>query len=328
MNRKGFTLIELLVVIAIIAILAALLLPALDAARTRAREATDLAKARQWAMIWQFYGNDNDDLMALPGGDYGGGNYMFNGVPGGANDVWGAHPSGPGGWTLSPSAAYWHHTGSPGIDGTRDCRDTVYGAVGDYAAGADIYVLSRDTGPSWLNTAAGMGADAGFHDLIGSYGGACSEELGSNPCWVGADGAGGSHCDGWSLYYPMGSNFAKPAPCTSIRDVYCTIEQWITNRAPGRTLSSCHYDGLLLCGAYKEVECGPDGELTATPPYLYILTAANVKGEAKVFKFTYSACVAACIGKWGGGWPGCVDVLFRNGHGWREMVAVEEGTSP
>ena len=321
MERKGFTLIELLVVIAIIAVLAALLLPALDAARQRAREVNDLAKARQWPMIWQLYGNDYGNLMALPKGDYGGGGYMYPQVPGGTNTNWAAHQTGPGGWTLSPTAAYWHHTGSPGTDGDRDCRDTVFGAVGPYAGGLDLYVLSRDSGPSWLNTAAGMGADAGFHDMIGSYGGACSEELGSNPCWYGDDGMGGSHCAGWSLYYPLGSNFSVPTSCTCIEDVYCTVDQWVMNNAPGRT-SQCHYDGLLLCSAYKEVECGADGELTAAPTYLYVLTSANVKGEAHVFKFTKDALDGLGFGAW----PGCVDVLYRNGVGWTEMVAIEDGT--
>lgn len=63
--RSGFTLIELLVVIAIIAILAAILLPALAAAKTRARRIQCVSNLRQWAMGFHLYANDNEDNMPM-----------------------------------------------------------------------------------------------------------------------------------------------------------------------------------------------------------------------------------------------------------------------
>jgi prepilin-type N-terminal cleavage/methylation domain-containing protein len=67
-EKVGFTLIELLVVIAIIAILAAMLLPALAASRTKAQGISCLNNLRQLQLGWFMYSGDNADKIARTGG--------------------------------------------------------------------------------------------------------------------------------------------------------------------------------------------------------------------------------------------------------------------
>src|ERR1022692_4966855 len=63
---KAFTLVEMLVVIAIIGILAALLLPALNSAKSQGAQAVDINNLKQISAGVQIYATDNRDFLPAP----------------------------------------------------------------------------------------------------------------------------------------------------------------------------------------------------------------------------------------------------------------------
>jgi prepilin-type N-terminal cleavage/methylation domain-containing protein/prepilin-type processing-associated H-X9-DG protein len=139
---RGFTLIELLVVIAIIAILAALLLPALTRAKSKAQGIACMNNLRQLNAAWIMYADDNGDRM-VPNGEISD-NPPLNGANN-ANDP----KYQPGG-----KYAQWCPGNMKNISGTK-IEFIQVGLLYPYTKSVSIYHCPADRSVYPLNTAYG-----------------------------------------------------------------------------------------------------------------------------------------------------------------------------
>jgi prepilin-type N-terminal cleavage/methylation domain-containing protein/prepilin-type processing-associated H-X9-DG protein len=222
-NGQGFTLIELLVVIAIIAILAALLLPALSAAKDRAKGIKCISNMKQLQLASILYQSNNEDFeplnVWLAGGDTQ--NWEAGTFASPANNGVTENPAG-----CATNPFYL------GVKGNQGFGVTLMGSIGRYANAAGVYHCPADQylDPAWhvlrvrscsANCFVGgngpeangvNGQQNGVNYMVfqkfSDFGGL----LGASDCFVYLDENPQSLNDGWFLFYGNGNAINdKPA---------------------------------------------------------------------------------------------------------------------
>jgi len=243
-SRTAFTLIELLVVIAIIAILAALLLPALNKAKQKARAVTCMNNTKQLCTAWIMYTGDNNDWLVI-NTDW---IMPFNGSP--------SWVSGLMDWTLSNQNT-----------NTRNLTDSTLSLLGSYCGNSqriywcptDIYLSAPQHALGWanrvrsvaMNGAIGDGNkfDFGWGDYFWARKTSDLSLPGPSDCWLFIDEHPDS-IDDAILYtnpaYTNGTGIFTELPCgdhggscgIGFADGHAEIHRW---RDPNTTLRPVSY---------------------------------------------------------------------------------------